>query len=300
MAIQASKPNNKVFLLLGIVLAALAFGGVLFALRQSNGAAGATVGIVVTSKPVAAGTTLTGDMVNTSQVPTSAVPADAYTAASSVVGKTATVAIAQNTPLVPAFFGTAPITSATTTSTGNGGASPSVETQITKGYVALAIPAAPTAPPDGSTGWQANTIGLSGDLASAGYYIQQGDHIDILIDPGNSAVRYSFQDLPVLRVGTSGASSATPTVYVVEVPRSQAELLTELVTLRGIVKDTPNSIKPGPYVVKYVLRPVSEWGKMAPDGSSYTPNYESTSGPSVPSTSDNESTVNGINALFGH
>ena len=295
MAIQASKPNSRVFLLLGIVLAALAFGGVLFALRQSGG--GQSLDIVVTKGNIPAGTAITADMVTSASVPTTAVPADAYTAASSVVGKTTTVAVAQNTPLVPAFFSAPPLTAATTNATT--GAPVSVETQIVKGFVALAIPAAPPSPPTATSGFQENQFGLAGEQAAVGYYVQPGDHIDILIDPGNGGIRFSFQDVPVLRVGTQGASAA-PNVFIVEVPRSQAELLTSLVTLRGLVKDANGNVVPGPFLVKYVLRPQIEWGKMAPDGSSYTPNYEPTTGPAVPTPSDPGVTTGTLDSLFGH
>ncbi len=299
MAIQASKPNSRVFLLLGVLLAALAFGGVLFALRQSGGG-GNNVNLVVTKGPITAGTQLTTDMITTSAVPASVAPADAFTDPSTVVGKTTTVAVAQNTPLVPAFFSAPPLSAATTTTSASGQPI-SVETQIVKGYVALAIPATPVTPPtsSGQSGVSMNTFGLVGDQASAGYYIQPGDHIDILIDPGNGGVRFSFQDVPVLRVGDLG-STGTPSVFIVEVPRSQAELLTALTTNRGLVKDNNGSVVAGPFVVKYVLRPESEWGKMAADDSSYKPNYEATTGPALPSPADGEVTVGSLNALFGH
>jgi len=293
VAIQANKPNNRVFLLLGILLAALAFGGVLFALRQNGGN---TSTVVVAKKSIPVGTTLTSDLVGTIAVPSAAVPSDAYTVTTAVVGKTATVTIGANDPIVPAFFAAQPLAAAT-----SAGGTPvvSVETQIAKGYVALAIPASPAAPPLSSSGPQMNTFGLAGEQASVGYYIQQGDHIDILIDPGHSAIRFSFQDVPVLRVGTPGGS-ATPSIYVVEVPRSQAELLTELVTLRGLVKDGSGTVTAGPYVVKYVLRPQSEWGKIAPDGSSFTPNYETTTGPAVPAPADPGVSLGQLDSLFGH
>ncbi|MBV8195000.1 MAG: hypothetical protein JOY80_05675 [Candidatus Dormibacteraeota bacterium] len=279
MSIQASKPNNRVFLLLGIVLAALAFGGVLFALRQNTG--GSTQSVVVAKKALPAGTTITPDVVTTVDLPTTAVPSDAYTVTSAVVSKVNTVAIGANDPIVPAYFAAQPL-AAQTTQSANGTSTPvSLETAITKNYVALAIPVS------------GSGTGTSGDLTSAGYYILPGDHIDILIDPNstsNPGVRFSFQDVPVLRVGDSGSSSGAPTVYIVEVPRSQSELLTALITGKG-----PQVI------VKYVLRPQSEWGKLAPDNSSYQPNYEpANTGPALPAT-PNDSTVNAatLNSLFG-
>jgi Flp pilus assembly protein CpaB len=275
VAIQASKPNNRVFLLLGIILAALAFGGVLFALR---GQGGNTTNVVVAKQSIPAGTTLTSDLVTTVSEPASAVPSDHYAVATAVVGKTTTVTVGANDPIVPAFFAAQPLSAPVTTA--NGTTAPvSLSTAITKGFVALAIPSAGTGP------------GATGDLTSVGFYILPGDHIDILIDPGtpgNPGVRYSFQDVPVLRVGDSGTSGA-PSVYIVEVPRSQAELLTALITNKGLQT-----------VVKYVLRPQSEWGKVAPDNSNYTPNYEdNTAGPQVPPAKDNTVTVGILNRLFG-
>lgn len=282
MAIQANKPNNRVFLLLGIILAALAFGGVLFALRQQGGN---TTNVVVAKQSIPAGTTLTSDLVTTVSEPASAVPSDHYAVATAVVGKTTTVTVGANDPIVPAFFAAQPL-SAPATTTANGTTAPvSLETQITKGYVALAIPANANSP---------GVNGNSGDLTSAGYYILPGDHIDILVltNPGtpNASVRFSFQDVPVLRVGDSGTSGA-PSVYMVEVPRSQAELLTSL-----IVTTTGTET---PVLVKYVLRPESEWGKVAPDNSSYTPNYEGTNGPLPPSVKDNGVNAAALKSLFG-
>ena len=296
MAIQASKPNNRIFLLLGVVLAALAFGGVLFALRSSS--SGATESIVVAKLNLAAGTTLTQDQVTTASVPISAAPQDAYTDPSQVVGKTTTATVTVNTPIVPAFFQAAPLSAATTTNAN--GQPVDLATQIVKGYVALALPAVPATPPTSSSGTQLNTYGISGDLATVGYWIQPGDHIDILVDPGNNGVRYSFQDLIVLRVGTAGSANGTPTVLIVEVPRAQAELLTALVTLRGITKDASGNVTAGPYIVKYVIRPESEWGKLAADNSSYTPNYESSGNGSLPSVNDPTVSTQTLQSLFGH
>jgi len=135
VAIQANKPNNRVFLLLGILLAALAFGGVLFALRQNGGN---TSTVVVAKHSIPAGTTLTSDLVNTVSEPSSAVPSDAYTVTTAVVGKTSQVTIGANDPIVPAFFAAQPLAAQAST---NGGTAPvSIEGSITKGYVALAIP----------------------------------------------------------------------------------------------------------------------------------------------------------------
>ncbi len=287
MAIQANKPNSRVFLLLGIVLAAAAAVAVLLLVR-SNAPAN-EVSVVVSDASIPAGTTLTPAMVVVTQVPVSAKPGDAYVDPVAVVGKTTTVALADNTPLVPAFFSTPALS---ITSSGTGSTALSVETQITKGYVAVAIPTTSVAPAGFTPAAAAN---LSSDLVAAGYYILPGDHIDILVDTGigTGGVRYSFQDVVVLRVGTAaatGATSASASLLLVEVPRSQAELLTALTSNVGDHE----------FVLRYVLRPESEWGKLAADGTSYKPNYESSGAPGLPSVSDDTVTPGTLDSLFGH
>ena len=286
MAIQANKPNSRIFLLLGIVLAAAAAVAVLLLVR-SNGTSN-EVSVVVTNASVPAGTTLTQAMVVVAQVPATTKPGDAYSDPTAVVGKTTTVALATNTPLVPAFFSTP---SLSVTSSGTGSTALSVETQITKGYVALAIPGASTLPAAFTASQQAN---FTSELVSAGGYILPGDHIDILVTndlPGSTLgnLRYSFQDVLVLRVGTPGAT-ASSSVLLVEVPRSQAALLTAL-----MIGDGDHEI-----VVKYVLRPQSEWGKLASDGTSYKPNYEASGPPALPVVTETTVTPSMLDSLFGH
>ena len=289
MAIQANKPNSRIFLLLGIVLAAAAAVAVLLLVR-SNGT-GNEVSVVVTNASVPAGTTLTQAMVVTAQVPATTKPGDAYTDHTAVVGKTTTVALATNTPLVPAFFSTPALS---VTSSGTGSTALSVETQITKGFVALAIPGGSTLPSSFTSGQQAN---FTPELVSAAGYILPGDHLDILVTsdaPGSTLgnLRYSFQDVLVLRVGAAGAAGAAATnanVLLVEVPRSQAALLTSL-----MIGDGDHLI-----VVKYVLRPQSEWGKVAADGSSYTPKYVASGPPTIPVVTETTVTPSMLDNLFG-
>ena len=288
MAIQANKPNNRVFLLLGVVLAALAFGGVLFALRSAGG--GATKSVVVAKAPITAGSQVTADEITTASVPETAAAADAFTDPTKVVGQTINATVSANTQMVPALFQVAALPGPASAGTAaNGQAAPPVSLSqiVTKGFVAMAIPAA-----------AGNGTGVAGDQVSVGFYIQTGDHIDILIDPGNSGVRYSFQDVPVLRVGDNGtAAGAAVTAYIVEVSRGQAELLTELFTQRG-QQCTGQNATDCPTAVKYVLRPQSEWGKLTAD--SYAPNYEAASGQALPKPQDSTVTPSTLSSIFGH
>jgi hypothetical protein len=75
-------------------------------------------------------------------------------------------------------------------------------------------------------------------------------------------------------------------VLLVEVPRAEAPLLSGLIIGDG--KE---------FVVKYVLRPESEWGKLTATG--YTPNYESTTAPNVPAVKQTIVTPSTLDSLFG-
>ena len=281
MAIQANKPNSRIFLLLGVVLAAAAAVAVLLLVR-SNAPAN-EVSVVVSDTTIPAGTTLTPAMVVVAQVPLTAKPGDAYTDPVAVVGKVTQVALANNTPLVPGFFSTPALS---ITSSGNGTTVTDVETQITKGYVAIAIPTNASLPTS-LTSLQANNF--TAPLVADAGYILPGDHIDMMVQSttGSSGIRYTFQDIIVLRVGSSGSSAtASADTLLVEVPRAEAPLLTGLVIGDG-----------HEFILKYVLRPESEWGKLTATG--YTPNYESTTAPSVPAVKQTIVTPSTLDSLFG-
>jgi Flp pilus assembly protein CpaB len=281
VAIQANKPNSRIFLLLGVVLAAAAAVAVLLLVR-SNAPAN-EVNVVVSDTSIPAGTTLTPAMVIVTQVPATAKPGDAYTDPVAVVGKVTQVALADNTPIVPGFFSTPALS---ITSSGTGATITDVESQITKGYVAVAIPTAASVPTT-LTSLQQNNF--NAPLVSAAYYILPGDHIDVLVQSttGTLGVRYTFQDLIVLRVGDSGsAANSAPDVLLVEVPRAQAPLLSALMVGDG-----------HEFVVKYVLRPESEWGKLT--ATSYTPNYENSGDPDIPVVKQTIVTPSTLDSLFG-
>jgi Flp pilus assembly protein CpaB len=286
VAIQPNKPQNRVFLLVGIVLAAAAAVAVLFAINHSSGNSNVpTTTIVVAKSTISAGTTITADLLTTAPLPNTALPADPFSDPSQVVGKTAPVTISANEPLTQSLFTSA------TTAVGPGGTTVVVShLNITKGYVAMAIPAA------GTTSTTSPTGGVTADLTSDGYYIQPEDHIDILIDPGipsQPGVRFAFQDVRVLRVGDYAAgattTAGTPAVYIVELPRNQAEMLTAMTTGRSTQ-----------LVLKYVLRPQSEYGKLDGANGYDKPVYESNTGAPLNLGADSTVTTNTLNSIFGH
>jgi Flp pilus assembly protein CpaB len=287
LAIQPNKPQNRVFLLIGILLAAAAAGAVLFAISRSGTTSNQpTTAVVVAKTTIAAGTAITADLLTTTALVQGSFPADSFTDPSQAVGKTAPVTLSANIPLTASLFA-----SATSGTAGTGVVS---RLDITKGYVALAIPAA------GNTA----NVGVTAELVSLGYYIQPEDHIDIIIDPGipnQPSVRYAFQDVRVLRVGVAPVTSATGTAatasssavtsYIIELPRNQAEILTALTTGHA-----PNSMA----VLKYVLRPVAEWGKRDGANGFDKPIYESNAGSPLVLSPDVTVTPSLLNTLFAH
>ena len=261
MAIPGSRPNNRLVLIIGILCAFLAFGGVLFLLKNSGG--GPTQKVLVAKADIAAGTPLTADLVSQLDLPQAAVPRDVLTDPSQVVGKQIVNNVTANTPLVPALV----VAPGQTSASAAGG--PTLK--ITQsGYVALAIPTsfAYAAPPPTESYLLS---GGSADLVSVGNYIQPEDHIDILVafgTPSGPEMRYSFQDLRVLKVGSAtaataaGAAPATGgSVLVVELPRNEAELLAWMV---GVGNTGAATAPPGhaAVVAKYVLRPRCEYGDL--------------------------------------
>jgi Flp pilus assembly protein CpaB len=278
LAIQPNKPQNRVFLLVGIVLAAAAAAAVLFAVSGSVGKSSVpTSNVIVAKATIAAGTAITSDLVTSASLPVGSFPADSFTDPTQAVGKVAPVTLSANIPLTASLFASA------TSGTGSTGVVTHLD--ITKGYVALAIP---------STG---TGIGFAGELLSAGFYIQPEDHIDIIIDenitPNQPAVRFAFQDVRVLRVGAALAAAATATAtvnsYIIELPRNQAEIMTAMLTGRS-----------NQAVLKYVLRPQAEWGKRDGQNGFDKPNYVSNTGTPLSLGADTPVTPASLNQLFGH
>jgi Flp pilus assembly protein CpaB len=280
LAIQPNKPQNRIFLIVGIVLAAAAAAAVLFAVSGTVSKNNVpTANVVVAKTSIAAGTSITPDLLTTAPLAQGSFPADSFTDPSQAVGKIAPVTLSANIPLTASLFA-----SATSGTTGTGVVT---HLDISKGYVALAIPA-------GATG----TPGLVAEQMSVGYYIQPEDHIDILISPGGKpGVRYAFQDVRVLRVGAStGGAAAAPTSaavnsYIIELPRNQAEIMTALITGQASVGQT---------VLKYVLRPQAEWGKRDGANGFDKPNYESSVGTPLTLAPDAPVTADSLNAVFQH
>ncbi|MFN2451602.1 MAG: Flp pilus assembly protein CpaB [Candidatus Dormibacteria bacterium] len=300
MAAEVKPRSNRLFVLIGIVLAVAAFGLSLYVSRSGSGGGGsATQSVVVAKADIAAGTALTPDLVTTANV--ALAPRDAVLDPRAVSGQVAALPITANTPITQSLL-SSPNAPSKALSAG---------LQIQKGYVALAIPAKEASDPNRSP-----------ELYSVGQYIQADDHIDILIELSNGTVRYGFQDVHVLRAGvnpgsvaapasgqpaTTGPSGAGAGVYIIELPRSQAELMTALLArsnpaaLEAINNPKPNSngqidlnaqaklLSPGGQVLKYVLRSRQD----------YNSGYQDSKPVDLPQKNDPGSGADDLTRLFG-
>jgi Flp pilus assembly protein CpaB len=290
VALPSNKPQNRVLLLGGIVFALLAGFVVFLAVQRSTGTPAqgttSTDEVVVAAATIATGEKITASELTTHAYPTNIVPVGYLSLESQAIGKIAAVTITAGTPITSELLTTTP-GSVTVPIPGN-------QLDIAPGDVALAIPAS------GSTSDESTA------LMTVGYYIQAGDHIDILVDDGgpdatSNDVSYGFQDVPVLAVGgqttstaspaaspAAAAAPAAPTYLVIELPRAQAEIMTALLTARFASSATGNP----PTVLKYVLRPISEYGTPA------SPKYESASGPALTDPGDNPVTPQSLSSQF--
>lgn len=111
------KRSNRLILLIGILLAAIAFVAVIYLLSNGGGGGGGTSGvdvtkttIVVASSDVPIGTTLTADMVEQQEVAVADKPAGAFTLESEVIGRTVTAPLTRGQMLDATSFSTSTVT----------------------------------------------------------------------------------------------------------------------------------------------------------------------------------------------
>lgn len=278
MSISVTKSNGKVFLLLGILCALIAAGLIWFTVSQgSQSSLGPEVTVVEASTTISPNAPVQAQQVKVVKEPSSAVPANALSSPSEIVGKSLITTAYPQQILTSSLILSATTISATGGSTGT---CTNVVDFLQKGMVAMAIPTSET--PEG------NLTGTSADLFNAGLYIRAGDHIDILVDDGTGSVRYVFQDVPVLCVGTAAETPTTASILMVEVSRSQAELLTWIFTHTS----NGSTTAPIPVAVKYVLRPASQYGSIG------NPEYLSSGSPNLPTVADPPVTLQTIQQLF--
>lgn len=270
MATEVKQRNNRIIMVvLGLVLAAAAFGLSLYVSKSGSGTGAATgqqVGVVVAKTDLAQGTQLTPDVLTTKAYPADSAPTGAVTDVNALVSKYLSIAVTQNTPLTAALL----VNDAASAKTAALSLTP---LDIHAGNVALAIPV-------GGTGG-----GNSPELQTFGMYVQPEDRFDVLVDDGQGHVRYAFQDVRVLKVGAYTASgNGGASVLVVEMSRAEAEAMSFLLEHSGQPQQ--------PSVVKYVLRP-SPKATAGP-----TPTYIDTTPFNPPGKQDPGVSAQTFNQLF--
>ena len=279
MATEVKQRNNRVFVLVGAAIALLAFGGVIYFSRNSSTSGGTTgsgqqVSVVVAKLDLNQGTQLGPDNLTTEQVSLDQVPAGATSNVADLASKFLSIQVSKNTVITPGMI-VADAKSATT-------AALAVQPlPVHDGYVAIAIPT------DGGGGGDKGTP----NVVNVGNFVQPDDHIDMIIDSGQGSVRYSFQDVRVLKVGDAsqqGAATTSPSVLIVELPRAQAEEMAYLMAKKTGLPPGPNGAQnSGPHVLTFVLRDKNDSAQVPSDPKQgYKPNYLDDQNPALPQAKD--------------
>jgi Flp pilus assembly protein CpaB len=272
VATEVKQRNNRVVVLAGVVIALVAFGLSLYVSHSgsSNSSSGQTVPVAVAKVDLLQGAQITQSDISIMPYPASQVPSGSSPDGSSVVNKFLAVGVSQNQPLT----GNLLVADANTAKSAALTVQP---LDIHPGYVAMAIPV-------GGGGGS----GSPPEQVSVGMWIQPEDHIDMLVDNGAGAVRYAFQDVRILKVGTGSSADSTSsgggsaTVFVVELPRAQAEEMAYLVGSHSTAGGAT------PHIVSYVLRGIKDKGA----------GYLDDANPTLPPTKDQQVTAQTFNALF--
>jgi Flp pilus assembly protein CpaB len=276
VATEVKQRNNRVVVLAGGAIALLAFGLSLYVSHNGSGNAassGQTVPVAVARVDLLQGAQITPDEVQVAQYPASQVPVGSSPDGTALLNKFLSVGVTKNTPL----------TSNLLVADANSAKSAALTVQpldLHPGFVAMAIPV------DGGGGVSDKP---SPELVSVGMWIQPEDRIDVIIDSGQGSVRYAFQDVRVLKVGSQAAAApgggvTSASVFVIELPRAQAEEMSYLIAKKTDLAGQSG----GAHILSYVLRAHKEYGT----------GYLDIADPSVPAKKDAPVTSQTFNALF--
>ena len=244
MDAQASARRRQMLgIIIGLLVAGASGVGLYFLVSNNStnqGGPSGTTSVVVAIAPITPGTKLDSTNVAVKPISTASVPVQGtttvYTDISLVTGSDhfAAVPIGTNEVITSSLLiPTVPL--------------PRPPFQITDGNVAMAMPV--------------------DDQKGIGGWILEGDHIDIIADvTGTNSVRFTLQDIKILRIGSTSQQPAAPaagqpaaatttqtpaTLIIVEVSRQQAEELNYMLNSKG---------GSGPQILRYVLRPKNQWG----------------------------------------
>lgn len=222
---------NQLWIAVGLIGAVAAFGLSYYLTSNSTAptappppANGQLVVIAKVSIP--SGTLLTPNLLSVTRIK-GLLPSNAYTSCQSLVGEACATTPGVSAPNVPtlsktqSYYAVVPIAANTVIT--QGVVAPNKVAQVPS-FGNLSLP----------PGDVAIAIPLSSQQAVAGY-LQAGDRIDIISNAANGNTAFSFEDIPVLGIGspsTAGASTAASSagggLVVLQVTRSQALGIEEL------------------------------------------------------------------------
>jgi Flp pilus assembly protein CpaB len=274
VATEVKQRNNRVIVLVGVVIALVAFGLSLYVSHSGSSNAsssGQTVPVAVAKGDLIQGSQITQDVISVVQYQQNQVPAGYSPDGAALLNKFLSVGVSKNTPLTANLL----------VADANAAKSAALTVQpldIHPGFVAIAIPA------DGGGGTADKP---SPEIVSVGMWIQPEDHIDVIIDSGQGSVRYAFQDVRVLKVGSqaaAGGATTSATVFVVELPRAQAEEMSYLIAKKTDLQGATG----GPHILSFALRGTKEKGT----------GYLDIADPNVPAKKDAPVSAQTFNALF--
>jgi Flp pilus assembly protein CpaB len=204
VATDVKPRSNRLLMVLGIVIASLAFFVFLLFGRGGAGSSqGArTIDTVVAAVDIPAGQLISDQIVRVEKFAPEQAPAGAVATIKAATGQYAAVALTKNTALT---------TGTLVSSQSKLPAAKKPFLDIPAGQVAVSIPA-------------------GGELLSVGGFIQPEDRVDILWAPTPSAWQVAFQNLKVAHVGPVGGANAQgiATSFVVFVSVDDAQALSLL------------------------------------------------------------------------
>jgi pilus assembly protein CpaB len=203
LATEVKPKSNRILLIFGIFLAALAFGLNLLLARTPSGATAIggpkNIQVVVATKDILASSQITTEMVTIQDFSSDQAPAFAYKTKDAVVGRYAAL---------PIHAGQAIYQDLLVKSTSEVPAAKQDFLAIPSGMVAMQIP--------------------TGELVGAGGYIQPDDRIDIIATMTNSPVtKITFTNLRIIRTGPAGGANTrgiTSSLTVIVTPKQAVEL----------------------------------------------------------------------------
>ncbi|HEY6537628.1 MAG TPA: RcpC/CpaB family pilus assembly protein [Candidatus Dormibacteraeota bacterium] len=264
---------NQVWIALGLILAIVAFGAAYYFTRantSSNPPAPATGQLVVVAKvSIPSGALITAGMLEETRLK-GVLPANAYTSCEELVRAACSTTAGVSATQTPG----------TTASNYYAVVALTPNTVITQNEVS--VNKANQSPAFGNLNLPAGEVAVAipiTDQQSVDGYLQVGDRIDIIGVNTAGSTQFTFEDLPVISVGapsttagTSSSSSSGGGLIVLELTRSQALGVTEMVHSGAIYTIALRSTADyGHGYVPITSTPADEYTQACVAGSSVNP-----------------------------